>query len=954
MAGPAQLIPGRVGATVRNVLEVARFGGLETGEEPAPFEVAADGRIYRLRRYFPADATGVPIVLVPPLMLTAEVYDVSPQASAARTLRTLGVDPWVVDFGSPEHEPGGLERTLTDHVLAVSDAIDAAREATGRDVHLGGYSQGGMFCYQTAAYRRGAGISSLVTFGSPVDVRGGGLLGLPEELSVRGGEFVVEHVLRGRAVPGWMTRTSFRLMDPVGAVRQRLEFLLSLHDRESLLPREGQRRYLMGEGWIAWPGPALQEFMRQFMVSNRMLVGGFTVGDRLVTLADVDAPILTFVGETDEIAPPHAVRAIRRAAPQPEIYEVTLRAGHFGLVVGRSAQRTTWPVVAEFVKFVDGAGPLPEVARRVQADGPVSGGETAGDATGDVELLVEAGGGVARAAASTATRTLSLVRDVAQDATRQLPRLGRLASARTGGRVSLGLLFEEQARRRPDKHAFLFEDLAHTYREVSDRIDAVARGLLAAGVRAGDHVAVLMDTRPTALAVIGALNRVGAVAVVLRPGADSARELELGRASRVIVDPEHAGVAAAGRPVHVFLLQTIDRRRDSELTALELPEAAGFRPPAWYEPNPGRAGDLAFILFTGELHAPRPVRITNGRFAMAAFGTAAAGKLGERDTIYSVSPLYHASGLLTGIGGAVAGGARLAMARALDPDTFWEEARRYGVTVVPYTWAQLRSLTDGPAHPGERDHPVRLFVGSGMPVSVWRRVRERFPTTRVLEFWAAGEGEAVLANVPCEKLGSVGRPLPGTAEVALARWDVRAGALAVGEDGFAIRCADGEPGMLLSRAGSATVDISAALRNVFAKGDAWIVAGSLFRRDGAGDFWLLGPVSECVATEAGVATPEPVTAALGSIPAVDLAVAYAEQVDGARALVAAATTIGGRELPRHEIDEALATLAPHERPARVRVVDDIPTTPWHRPLPHAIAPARDGSELEEGVVGDDR
>ncbi len=92
-------------------------------------------------------------------MLSADVYDVAPGISAVAHLAAAGVDPWVVDFGAPEKEEGGLERTLTDHVLAVSDAVDRVREVTGRDVHLGGYSQGGMFCYQAAAYRRSAGLT---------------------------------------------------------------------------------------------------------------------------------------------------------------------------------------------------------------------------------------------------------------------------------------------------------------------------------------------------------------------------------------------------------------------------------------------------------------------------------------------------------------------------------------------------------------------------------------------------------------------------------------------------------------------------------------------------------------------------------------------------------------------------------------------------------------------------
>ena len=211
-----------LGSTAQNMLEVARFGGLDTGEQASPYEILAEDRVHRLRRYFANGRRGTrtrpPVVLVPPLMLTAEVYDVSPQASAVSILHDHGADPWIVDFGSPEREEGGLERNLADHVVAVSDAVDTVREITGRDVHLAGYSQGGMFCYQTAAYRRGAGISSLVTFGSPVDLRRAVPLGLPQEVAVRGAGILAQ-VFSGTGVPGWMTRTGFRLLDPVKSLR---------------------------------------------------------------------------------------------------------------------------------------------------------------------------------------------------------------------------------------------------------------------------------------------------------------------------------------------------------------------------------------------------------------------------------------------------------------------------------------------------------------------------------------------------------------------------------------------------------------------------------------------------------------------------------------------------------------------------------------------------------------
>ena len=121
---------GRLGAAAQNALEVARFGGLTTEEEPSPYDVLSEQRVYRLRRYYPDSSGGPapPVLLVPPMMLAAEIYDVSASTSAVTILSEHGVDPWVVDFGSPEREEGGLERTLTDHVLAVSDAIDRVRD----------------------------------------------------------------------------------------------------------------------------------------------------------------------------------------------------------------------------------------------------------------------------------------------------------------------------------------------------------------------------------------------------------------------------------------------------------------------------------------------------------------------------------------------------------------------------------------------------------------------------------------------------------------------------------------------------------------------------------------------------------------------------------------------------------------------------------------------------------
>ena len=932
---------GRLGATAQNALEVARFGGLNTDEQPSPFEVAAEHRVYRLRHYYPGGPDRPPILLVPPMMLAADVYDVSRATSAVSILDEHGADPWVVDFGAPEREEGGLERTLADHVVAISEAVDRVRQATGRDVHLGGYSQGGMFCYQTAAYRRNEGLGSLVTFGSPVDTRQGTPFGIPEYVASGAAGLLADRFFRDWGLPAWASRTGFTLLDPVKSARNRIEFILQLHDREALLAREGQRRFLEADGWVAWPGPALADFLEQFIAHNRLLEGGFVVDGRLLSLADVACPVLSVVGTVDEIAPAAGVRAIRAAAPRAEVYELALAAGHFGLVVGSTSNTVTWPTVASWVRWREGEAERPDGITEVpdDPDAPIESHVRSRVGYG-AELAGAVSSGAARSLVSAARRTTRGVAQLTREAAGQLPRLVRLERVQSNTRISLGLVVAERTSHAPDETLFLFEDRAYTAREVGDRIDNIVRGLIAIGVRQGEHVGVLMRQRPSALALTVALSRLGAVAVLLRPDGDTPREIALGQVQRIITDPERAAQAAGLGSVHTFVLGGGGGARDlgvSLTTDMERIDVTRVRLPQWYRPDPGRAGDLAFILFTGEGEQTRMSRITNRRWVTSAFGTAASAALTADDTVYSVTPLYHASGLMTSVGGAITGGARLAMASSFEPSTFWEEARRYGVTVATYTWTLLRELVQAPPEPGERHHSVRLFIGSGMPRSLWRRVERRFAPARVLEFYASTDTGAILVNLRDAKPGAMGRRLPGSPEVRIAAYDIDAGQLVLGADGFVRQCGTDEPGMLLARTASADGMATIALRGVFARDDAWLATTDLFRRDADGDYWRLDSVRELIRTATGPVFTAPIRDALGDLPAIDLAVAYGVQDGRGRELaVAAVTVVAGQQLSASELTAALRVLPRARRPTLVRVVQRIPITTWYRPITSSL------------------
>ncbi len=310
----------RLGLAWDNALEIARAGRL-TAPYGAPFEVIHEERVYRLRRYAGTPAAGVAKIDAPARARAAVDGRVRGLRYLARCQRAVaalgrgGVDVWLVDFGAPEREEGGMNRTLDDHVRAVAEAIDRVRAATGHDVHLAGYSQGGMFCYQAAAFRRSAGGASVLTMGSPVD--------LHRTLQVR--DATTERIVatlrsalawplaRIEGLPGMFTSTGFKLFSARKEAAQLLDFVRNLHDRGALEKREAKRLFLGGEGFVAWPGPAFRKFVDELIVGNRMASGGFVIDGHTVTLADLTCPILYFVGSRDEMGRPAAVRGIRRA-----------------------------------------------------------------------------------------------------------------------------------------------------------------------------------------------------------------------------------------------------------------------------------------------------------------------------------------------------------------------------------------------------------------------------------------------------------------------------------------------------------------------------------------------------------------------------------------------------------------------------------------------------------------
>ena len=674
----------RLVATAQNGLEVLRLGGLETGSVPSPSQLVESVPMYKLKRYFPPDSrrgqpkVGPPVLMVHPMMMSADMWDVTREDGAVGILHASGLDPWVIDFGSPDKIEGGMRRTLADHIVALDQAIDTVKDATGQDVHLVGYSQGGMWCYQVAAYRRSKNLASIVAFGSPVDTLAALPMGLPPNMAPAIADFMADHVFTRLNIPSWLARTGFQMMDPLKTAKARVDFVRQLHDREALLPREQQRRFLESEGWIAWSGPAISELLKQFIAHNRMMTGGFAVNGQMVTLTDITCPILAFVGEVDDIGQPAAVRGIRRAAPNAEVYEYLIRTGHFGLVVGSRAAKESWPTVAEWVRWLSTGGDKPANID-LMADQPEehtdSGVAFSSRLAHGLGEFSEATVAAARGAVDAVVAANRSMRTLAIETARTLPRLARLGQINDHTRISLGRIIEEQAHDAPQGEFLLFDGRVHTYEAVNRRINNVVRGLIEVGVRQGDRVGVLMETRPSALVAIAALSRLGAIAVVMRPEADLAESVRLGggvgdhdrphqprrRAKTAGPDAGAGWWRGGARPAPA------GRRRRAgpdHRHGADRPRPGGAARVVPPQPRAGTGSGVHRVQLGGRgTGGQADHQLPLGSVGLRDRVGGRAGPQGHRLLLDAAAPQ---SALLVSLGGAVVGGTRIALSRGFD------------------------------------------------------------------------------------------------------------------------------------------------------------------------------------------------------------------------------------------------------------------------------------------------
>ncbi|HEU4457731.1 MAG TPA: long-chain fatty acid--CoA ligase [Methylibium sp.] len=332
--------------------------------------------------------------------------------------------------------------------------------------------------------------------------------------------------------------------------------------------------------------------------------------------------------------------------------------------------------------------------------------------------------------------------------------------------TSLWFNLEVSARRYPDKPAYVFFGRTLSYRELFSQAEALAGWLeQVAGVKAGDRVALYLQNCPQYAVAYYAVLRANAVVVPVNP-MNKADEF-----SHYIADPEtvvvfasadlaaHVAAADAQQPAERRLRHlVVTRYADALPSALpaDLPVPAAMAqwlaadPPLphggsaelpisrWLDvlaaghvpgPHTAQPDDLALLPYTsGTTGAPKGCIHTHRTLMSNAVGGGPWGYGGPESVSLGVVPLFHITGMMYSVLGAVVLGSTVVLMPRWDRELAAALIRRHRVTHWTCIPTMIIDLFGSPNYRSFDLSSLRYLSGGGaaMPQAVAQRLLDEF------------------------------------------------------------------------------------------------------------------------------------------------------------------------------------------------------------------------------------
>ncbi len=549
--------------------------------------------------------------------------------------------------------------------------------------------------------------------------------------------------------------------------------------------------------------------------------------------------------------------------------------------------------------------------------------------------------------------------------------------------ITIADCFEGLTEQHPDKYFLIFEDHHFSYADINNSANNYAKVLLKAGVTKGDSVALMMENRVEFFYAWLGILKIGAVAALINT------EAKTKAVSHAVttVDSRFAFVGIECYPryatgderlfkIPVVVVDDAFARSDvmAALPATVLSDDAALADAASQSFDKSVRGDLnntdnaCYIFTSGTTGLPKAAYITHFKWLSTGHRWLAMAPINEDDIFYCTIPIFHGAGLMSLFSAVLAVGSHGILRRKFSARNFWKDIAKYKITVAIYVGELCRYMLQTPVCDEEKNHTLRIMLGSGMGVDIWEDFQARFGEHILIrEGWGATESNCNMSNFD-NRPGSCGRvPYWEKTFMRLVAYDVENDCHVLDDNGFCTLAGVNNPGELLGQVntGSGQVvspfdgytDAEATekklLRNVFEKGDCWFRSGDLFREDDEGYFYFVDRIGDTFRWKSENVSTTEVAHQLADYADAEMINIYGVKVPNAegRAGMAAVVMQQGKTFDgAHFYSIAKNNLQPYAMPLFVRVVSAADLTGTYKLrkvdlLREAYNPARFGDPL---------
>lgn len=335
---------------VSNLFDFLVRGGMADTTR-MPSDVIDDRHKSTLHRYHPVDGplSGDPVLLVPPLGSQAACFDLRRGCSLAEHLLQQGHPTYLVDYGEMGLSDRDLGVEFWVNEVVPNAITKVSADNGGAPVHLIGWCLGGLIALLTTAAHGELPVKSVAMVASPFDLSKHRMVAPLRTAGKYTGGRVIGGMLKVLGgLPAQIVGPAFKATSLTTYLKKPITLVKHRDDRDFLAQVEAVDGLM--NSMLAYPGRATLQVYQRLVQRNELATGTIQGPNKLVDLADIRVPVMNIAGTSDVLVPVPVAHHVGELLPNsPRVRLETAPGGHLGVLTGRSAPKTTWPMIDDFL-----------------------------------------------------------------------------------------------------------------------------------------------------------------------------------------------------------------------------------------------------------------------------------------------------------------------------------------------------------------------------------------------------------------------------------------------------------------------------------------------------------------------------------------------------------------------------------------------------------------------------